>query len=365
MTENDDQWDPSRDIAEGSVAANAAKLFGAGGALAGGGGSTPKKKSKEPMPSVDEKKTSNGAIKSEAALKEADGEALQTEKTAEETAVQAQEEAEAAALVEKLKEEVMDAKKKVQEAEAAAKEVAAKEAAVKKKKKEDEEKAAKKKAEELLAKANAAEADERARAEKLAKLRKSHKLLLGRFDVSGSDGQPMRCTDNEILIRAIDVTSESGGDKHVVLQLLSDPKRLESELQARSSADEYDAENTKDSHIVEVLDVLCDASLSVTLPSKSPFQINYLNGLSEDVQTLLRTHGDSSQYDASGDVYGDDPHVKDDKAHYPCLLVLDHYEQTLESHTDRFPRPNLRLARGVAADVVVGLMMLHTEGKVH
>uniref|UniRef100_A0A7R9YZF5 Protein kinase domain-containing protein n=1 Tax=Pseudictyota dubia TaxID=2749911 RepID=A0A7R9YZF5_9STRA len=232
--------------------------------------------------------------------------------------------------------------------------------------------AAKKKAEELLARANAAEAEtkkrraeEKDRAKMLAKLKESRKLLLGRFDVSGSDGQPMRCTDNEILIRAIDVNSGAGVGKPVVLQLLSDPKRLESELQARSSEDEDDIENTKSSHIIQVLDVLCDSSQSVSLPSQSPFQINYLDGLAEELQTLLKTHGNSSQYDASGDQYSSDPYVTDEMVPYPCLLVLEHYDQTLGSHTDRFPRPNLRLARGVAADVVVGLMMLHTEGKVH
>jgi len=188
-------------------------------------------------------------------------------------------------------------------------------------------------------------------------------ILLSRFDISGSGGQPMRCTADEIVLRAVDTAT---GDS-VVLQLLSDPKRLEAELEARASADEDDADNIKTSHVVEVLEVLSDTDCQISIPPGSPFVVNYLGNLTEDVRTILRTHGDSSQYDAVGDVYSADKAVTDcdDHAGYPCLLVLDDYEQTLESHTDRYPRPNLRLARGVAADVVVGLMLLHTEGKVH
>jgi len=159
-------------------------------------------------------------------------------------------------------------------------------------------------------------------------------VLLGRYLPSKD---PIRCSDTEIIIPALDVmVAENASSAPVILQFLKDPNQVIAEINSR--------EGLIPSYVIAVTAVFADDNATPILPSDlTDIQVRKRRGLTEEVSSLNLGCKQGHSY----------------------LLVLEDHGPTLQNHIMCFPKKNLDFARDVIADVVVASIVLHTESRVH
>mmetsp|Transcript_20491 Transcript_20491/g.59394 ORF Transcript_20491/g.59394 Transcript_20491/m.59394 type:complete len:1407 (-) Transcript_20491:71-4291(-) len=308
-----EKWDPSQEIARGSVTSNAARIFGASGLL-----NTPKADKVDASAEI-----ASGAVSSNA--RRIFGEGVVVERKKKVVPPRKQEEKnlkkEEPLLVSKHLDDTADTAEASEEAE------------------------------EVDGTAYEMPLDE-------GQVAKGHELLMKRFDVRPG-ATPLRHAASEFLIRATDLqgVEGEGGIRPVVLQFMSDARSFAAELSARGAVRDAVAADATPSILPAVaafVDADGAATESLRFTSQPAVEVAPCDDLAGCAASLLPRSGDEAQ--EGGD---------ESEPRYPYLLVLEDHGPTLEDFLSRVPLADLGLARTVAADVVEAAMRLHTAGLVH
>jgi len=172
-------------------------------------------------------------------------------------------------------------------------------------------------------------------------------LLFGTYEVC--PGDPLHYSDSELYLAAYDHSVNP--PRPVILKLMSDPDRVVTELESRRGLDEK--------FILPIYGVHADAAYVRRVQSKyrGPIQVYEERGMAKAVRaSVVAQIKIASGQDAGGDIttFPD----------FPYALCCEPFDKTLEDvFTHDFV--DFNLVRKVTKDIVVGLILLHTEQRIH
>mmetsp|Transcript_12193 Transcript_12193/g.25847 ORF Transcript_12193/g.25847 Transcript_12193/m.25847 type:complete len:926 (-) Transcript_12193:175-2952(-) len=172
-------------------------------------------------------------------------------------------------------------------------------------------------------------------------------MLFGTFEVC--PGDPLHYSDSESYLAAYDHSVTP--PRPVILKLMNDPERVLTELESRRGLDEK--------FILPIYSLHVDAAYARRIRSKYSGPVNVCSERS--MSSLIRNAATDQIKVASG---------QDAKAEittfpdFPYALCLEPFDRTLEDVlTHDFV--DFNLVRKIVKDIVVGLILLHTEQRIH
>ena len=172
-------------------------------------------------------------------------------------------------------------------------------------------------------------------------------LLFGTYEVC--PGDPLHYSDSELYLAAYDHSVNP--PRPVILKMMSDPDRVVTELASRRGLDEK--------FILPIYGVHADSAhvRRVQAQYRGPIQVYEERGMAKAVRSsVISQIKIASGQDASGDIvtFPD----------FPYALCCEPFDKTLEDVlTHDFV--DFNLVRKIAKDIVVGLILLHTEQRIH
>ena len=172
-------------------------------------------------------------------------------------------------------------------------------------------------------------------------------LLFGSYEVC--PGDPLHYCDSELYLAAYDHSVNPA--RPVILKLMSDADRAATELESRRGLDEK--------FVLPIYGVHVDAAYAGRVRSKyqGPIQLHEERGMAKAVRaSVVAQIKVASGQDAGGDIttFPD----------FPYALCCEPFDKTLEDvFTHDFV--DFNLVRKVTKDIVVGLILLHTEQRIH
>jgi serine/threonine protein kinase len=172
-------------------------------------------------------------------------------------------------------------------------------------------------------------------------------LLFGTYEVC--PGDPLHYSDSELYLAAYDHSVNP--PRPVILKLMSDPDRVLAELESRRGLDEK--------FILPIYGVHADSAHARRVQSRyhGPIQVCEERGMARAVRSSVVSQIKiASGQDGSGDI----PTFPD----FPYALCCEPFDKTLEDVLAH-DFVDFNLVRKIAKDIVVGLILLHTEQRIH
>ena len=173
-------------------------------------------------------------------------------------------------------------------------------------------------------------------------------LFFGSYEVC--PGDPLHYSDSELYLAAYDHSVNP--PRPVILKLMSDPDRVVTELESRRGLDEK--------FILPIYGAHADSAhvRRVQAQYRGPIQVYEERGMAKAVRSSVVSQIKiaSGQDASSGDIvtFPD----------FPYALCCEPFDKTLEDvMTHDFV--DFNLVRKIAKDIVVGLILLHTEQRIH
>lgn len=170
-------------------------------------------------------------------------------------------------------------------------------------------------------------------------------LLLGQFDVPEAFEPIIRTSSHSTFVYIVANDHWSSPASRVILKLMNDPKQVTAELEGRKGIDEK--------FILACRGVFID-SAATELNYEGPVRLERHENLETEMKAMVesRVKRTTKAPDVQVDIQ------------FPYILAFERYDCTLKDVLDH-SYLDLSIVRSIAKDIVVGLILLHTEKRIH